>query len=302
MSATAEHIPAEHPPVSQFPVQPKTDAEVAFALNVRKAKALSQSTLAPKEYQGESGLPNVFIALEIAERIGASPLQVMQNLYIVNGKPGWSSSFLIATVNACGRFTPLRFEVQGGDDPFADTYRVRAHAKDKETGELCVGSWITWAMVKAEGWHSKSGSKWKTMPEQMFMYRAAAFWTRAYAPEQSLGIQTSDEVQDTTHVTVHSAQRGDAALEELGEKLKQRAALAHQGGELVDTSTGEVLPAAAATKPEAKSVKELKAELQLATTMDELAPLLPLIEEVPDDEERAALGVIYDSRVPAIAG
>lgn len=172
---------------------------VAFETAQRVGKALSASSLVPESYR--NNLPNCLIALEIAHRIGASPLMVMQNLYMVQGKPGWSSSFLIATVNASNRFTPLRFETRG-DDPFADDYRVRAKAKDKESGEECVGSWITWAMVKAEGWSTKGGSKWKTMPEQMFTYRAAAFWTRVYAPELSLGIRTQDELVDIGEAVV----------------------------------------------------------------------------------------------------
>lgn len=230
----------------------RSNDESAFALAVRKARALTSSTIVPKEYQGDGNLANALIALEVAERIGASPLQVMQNLYVVHGRPSWSSTFLIATVNGCGRFTPLRFETHG-DDPEHDSYRVRAVAKDRESGEVLNGSWITWKMVKAEGWHSKSGSKWKTMPEQMFMYRAAAFWTRMYAPELSLGIHTADEVTDTFGpAPAATVQRADLA--DLQERLQQRAALEHrpeveseqeapqERAPEVDPDTGEVLP------------------------------------------------------------
>lgn len=250
MNMPAEQHQAPPNNVQRLP----TAEESAFTLTVRKARALASSSLVPKEYQGEDGLPNVMIALEVADRIGASPLQVMQNLYVVHGKPSWSSTFLIATVNACGRFTPLRFETQGGDDPTADGYRVRAVAKDKDTSELCEGTWITWAMVRAEGWHSKSGSKWKTMPEQMFRYRAAAFWTRLFAPELSLGIHTADEMQDTFTGTVVN-QPSNADLDGLAERLRQRA-IEHDAPAAepeaepeapakppeCDPDTGEVLP------------------------------------------------------------
>lgn len=63
-------------------------------------------------------------------------------------------------------------------------------------GEVCIGTEITWDMVKSEGWLDKSGSKWKTMPEQMFNYRAAAFWARKFCPELLMGIPTADEVKD----------------------------------------------------------------------------------------------------------
>ena len=165
-----------------------------FEVAQREAKALAASDLVPTAYK--NNVANTLLAIEVAQRVGASPLAVMQNLAIVQGKPTWSASFLIACVNSCGQFSPLRFEVRGGDDASAKTYAVRAIATDKESGKDCIGSWITWAMVDAEGWSKKTGSKWGTMPEQMFMYRAAAFWSRVFAPEISLGMHTSDEVDD----------------------------------------------------------------------------------------------------------
>jgi hypothetical protein len=48
-------------------------------------------------------------------------------------------------------------------------------------------------MAKADGWYQKEGSKWKTLPQLMLMYRAAAFFSRTFCPELSLGMQTVDE-------------------------------------------------------------------------------------------------------------
>ena len=79
-----------------------------FELAQRAAKCLATSTLVPKEYQGN--LSNCIIALNMAQRLGADPLMVMQNLYLVHGRPSWSAQFLIATFNQCGRFEALRYE------------------------------------------------------------------------------------------------------------------------------------------------------------------------------------------------
>lgn len=163
-----------------------------FEAAQRMAKALASSSLVPEAYRGN--LPNVLIAMEMASRIGASVFAVMQNLDIIHGRPSWRAAFLIATVNAGGRFTPLRFRFEG--KPGTEEWGCRAYAKDKENGEECVGALITLGLAKSEGWASKNGSKWKTMPEQMLMYRAAAFWTRVFAPELSLGMQTAEEVAD----------------------------------------------------------------------------------------------------------
>jgi hypothetical protein len=159
----------------------------------RAAKALGSSTLVPKEYQGN--IANCLVAMELANRTGASVLLVMQNLHVIQGRPSWSASFLVGSVNTCGRFTPIRYEISG-TNPHDKTYGVRAFATDKATGEVLEGEWITWKMVDAEGWSKKPGSKWLTMPGQMFRYRAAAFWTRVYAPEISLGMHTMEEHED----------------------------------------------------------------------------------------------------------
>lgn len=163
-----------------------------FELAQRAAKALAASTLVPKEYQ--NNLPNCIIALNMAARVGADPLMVMQNLVVVHGKPTWSAQFLIATVNTCGRFSALRYEFFG--EKGADTWGCRAHAIERATGERLVGSDITIAIAKKEGWYGKSGSKWQSIPQQMLIYRAGAWWTRAYAPELSMGLQSTEEQSD----------------------------------------------------------------------------------------------------------
>jgi hypothetical protein len=174
-----------------------------FEAGIRMAKSLAAGTMVPTQYQ--NNISNCLIAMELASRVGASVFAVMQNLDIIHGRPGWRGTFLIATVNGSKRFTPIRFRWEEDGQPTTptninkrkDSFGCRAVAKDSETGEELVGALITWEMVKAEGWNSKSGSKWKTMPEQMFMYRAGAFWTRVYSPETSLGMQTQEEVFDT---------------------------------------------------------------------------------------------------------
>jgi len=169
-----------------------------FELAQRIAKSLASSTLVPKIYQGQEGLANCLIALEIANRIKISPMVVMQNMVPINGRPSWSSQYLIATVNACGRFSPLRYIFDNEDGPTS----CYCEAKDLTSGEVLRGEKITIAMAKAEGWYSRNGSKWQTMPGQMLRFRAASWWQRVYCPELSLGLPTQEEAIDVEAVTV----------------------------------------------------------------------------------------------------
>lgn len=166
----------------------------SFELMQRVSKAFSASDLVPQQYRGSDKIANCMIAMDMAQRMGANPLMVMQNLYIVHGTPSWSSKFLIATINASGRYSSLRYEWKG--EPGKPDYGCRAWAVELATGERLDGIWVTWDMVNAEGWSKKNGSKWLTMPDQMFVYRAAAFWQRAYAPELGMGLQTVEDVHD----------------------------------------------------------------------------------------------------------
>lgn len=248
-------------------VKTGTDTLAGFDLAQRVAKAYSSSSLIPEVFR--SNIPNCMIAMELSQRTGTGILAVMQNLYIVHGKPSWSSSYLIATVNTCGRFSPLRFKFQGAEGD--DNWGCRAYATDKETGEICTGSLITIGMAKVENWYSKKGSKWQTMPEQMLQYRAAAFWIRLFAPELSMGMQTKDEVQDVHYVeskiidqkieqdAIDFAEKDKAKFKKQDEEIENK--VDERFKNLGDNSDFE--------KTEAEKEAELNAELDRLAKEDE---------------------------------
>lgn len=160
-----------------------------FKNAMKMAEQLAKSDMIPAVYKGKP--ENCIIALELSNRLKLSPFLVMQNMYIVQGKPSWSSSFIISCINGSGRFTgPLKFEMD------ANRTKCRAWAVEKASGEKLVGPLITMEMAQSEGWLNKNGSKWKTMPELMLRYRAAAFFGRLYCPEIINGMLTDDEAQD----------------------------------------------------------------------------------------------------------
>jgi len=128
---------------------------------------------------------------------------VMQNLYIVHGNPSFSSKFLVASVNASGRYSSLRYEWQGEKGKPSWGCRCVAYEKT-DTKKECplAGTWVTIDMAEKEGWTKRPGSKWLTMPELMLQYRAAAFWQKAFCPEISMGFLSSEEYEDNPNATV----------------------------------------------------------------------------------------------------
>ena len=180
---------------ADFALTPIGQSVKQFELEQRMAQMYVQSTIVPATYRENIG--NAVIAIDMAIRMNANPLMVMQNLYVVNGIPSWSSKFLVATINQSGRYTPLHYEFCGTEGQNDWGCRVVAYeVGDKERKHPFEGTWVTIAMADAEGWMKKPGSKWKTMPELMLRYRAAAFWQRVYCPEIGMGFLTTEEVED----------------------------------------------------------------------------------------------------------
>lgn len=186
--ATTQNEIAKSPSTVEYGLSMWSDTKSMNAA-MKVANLLAKSQLLPEQYIGHP--ENCLIAIDIANRMRVSPLLVAQNLYVVKGKPAWSGSFAISAINNCGKFSALDFVFtdNGGGGCVAKATRL-------SDGKVLLSTEITLDMAKAEGWSTKNGSKWLTMPKQMLMYRAGSFFARAYCPEVLLGIQTLDEVQD----------------------------------------------------------------------------------------------------------
>lgn len=224
------------------------ESSQSFAHAQRVAKALSSSDLVPKEYRGDQGISNCLVAQNISKRVGADLLMVMQNLDIIHGSPSWSSQFIIGALNSCGRFSPLRYETEElGRKEIEYSYwtgkgnnrrqkqatievndkRCRAVTTDNN-GNRLDGPYVSIEMAVKEGWYTKSGSKWKTMPELMIRYRAAAFFGRLYAPEILMGMKTTDEIRDIAGAGAKNARGTDepidlTGVDELNDEIESEA-------------------------------------------------------------------------------
>ena len=217
------------------------DTAGGFALIQRMARAFSESTMVPEqyrniivkkvrggreqEYPNPAALSNCIIALDIATRLNINPLMVMQNLYVVEGRPSWSSSYIIASINVCNKYGPLHFEIRDLEERDVEwtikewydapngkraTREItkKARIKDKEciawaiekvTGERIESPPVSIGMAVAEGWYGKNGSKWQTMPEVMLRYRAASFFGKMYVPERLMGLPSAEEAQEIVY-------------------------------------------------------------------------------------------------------
>ena len=172
------------------PVTVWTDKK-QFDQLLRAANMLSQTSIIPATYQGKP--QDCFVALEMATRMGVSPLVVMQNMYVVKGKPAWAGQACTMFINSCGKFAGAKHAYTG--ERGTDSRGCYVTATRISDGVQVNGVEVTIAMAKAEGW--TSNTKWRNMPELMLAYRASAFFARVHCPEALMGVQLVDEIYDT---------------------------------------------------------------------------------------------------------
>lgn len=162
-----------------------------FLMATQMAKALAASTIVPGAFQNNVG--NCLIAIEQAQRLSISPMTVMQNLHVIQGRQSWSSKFLIAMINDSKKFD---IELQFDETKDKEGKPFSCVAWTMKNGRRVEGMTVDMDMAKSEGWLAKNGSKWKTMPQLMLRYRAASFFSSLNCPELTLGLYTKEELID----------------------------------------------------------------------------------------------------------
>ena len=161
-------------------------APAHFEHSQRVAKMFAASELVPPHLRGK--MADCLIAYAIAKRTREEPLVVLQNIYFVSGRAGWSATYMIAKANRSGVFARrINWRVEGE----GKNLRVTAVATLADSGEP-VEATASMAMAEAEGW--TKNPKYRTMPDQMLRYRSATMLIRLFAPEVMMGLPVADEI------------------------------------------------------------------------------------------------------------
>ena len=263
----------------------------SFELTQRMAKMFSTSSLVPAQFRdtvekynsatrqkelvkNPEALANCAIALDMASRLNANPIMVMQNLYVIEGRPSWSSQWIIACVNKSGRFSPLQFRIEdlgeqevqyeefawvsGKKQSSIKKAVIRnlvcvAHAKSLDTGEVVESAPVSMELAVKEGWYGKNGSKWQTMPEVMLRYRAAAFFGRVYAPDLLMGFQSQEEAEELAYIeTAPTGEVVESTVKVTKGKMKKAEAVAEP--EPAQATEPEQVPEATTVKVDDQTI------------------------------------------------
>jgi len=169
----------------------------------RWARLYQSADIIPADWSRDGNikraLARIVIVLNLANKKGTDPLILLQNVQFIQGHMCWRSTFMLQLLRMVGwkefqwEFTgdPQKPEFWKNPDNGCIFSAVNPDSKEREQGtKLTVGT------VVAEGWDNRKGNKWKTMTEQLFKYRSAAFFCRTNAPEVLAGFYTTDEVND----------------------------------------------------------------------------------------------------------
>jgi hypothetical protein len=245
----------------------KSEGPVLSPALQQLAEQISRSTIIPKEFAGSPS--NCLIALEMAHRIGAGILQVMQSLYIVHGKPSWSGQFIIACVNSTKRFSTLRFHFN------EDKSECYAFAKDSDGNEL-KGPSVSIDMAKKEGWWARN-PKWQNMTELMMTYRAGTFFGRVYAPDVLMGMKEDYEVIEAEAVTIKDAK--------VPPSQTTKDIIADAAGTKNDEKLSEALEKPEPPKPEPEKPKKKETSSAKAASNSPSTPKQRLKVKAPLTEE-----------------
>lgn len=189
-----------------------TIAKEQFALDQRMGQSLMQSMFFPENIRGDLG--SAMMISDISKRMDVSPMEVAQNIYFVHGKPSFSSKYMVARLNTSGCIIGSLEVVMAEDKQSCYCKGI-----DAKTGKEKIGITITMEMAKAEGWSTKSGSKWKTMPELMLTYRAQSFFVNTYYPQVMYGMPTVEELND-----VEVLKDGDYTVETVAQEVEEKTA------------------------------------------------------------------------------
>ena len=152
------------------------------------ANLIAGSDFAPKDYRGKP--ENVMIAIQMGIDLGLKPMQALQNIAVINGRPSiYGDAALALVMPALERFVEL-FEGEEGKDDYAAVCIAKRKGWPDETRRT-----FSIADAKKANLWGKAGP-WQTYPKRMLQWRARGFALRDVGSDLLLGLVLVEEAQD----------------------------------------------------------------------------------------------------------
>jgi hypothetical protein len=183
-NAVVERKPTNIQMGSHGGLQP-TDLEGLWRLSL----IMSKSGFMPK---GLTTTEAVFVAVQMGLEVGLSPMQAVQNIAVINGRPTIWGDAQLALIQGSGQLEIFKeyFEGEWGKSNFKAVCQVRRRGFDVVTSEFSMED------ARVAGLLSKEGP-WKTYPKRMLQMRARGFALRDTFADVLKGIKSTEEALDT---------------------------------------------------------------------------------------------------------
>ena len=305
----------------QFDLSPQT-----FEQALTFSNYLADSDMVPKDFKGKPG--NCLVAIQWGMEIGLKPLQAMQNIAVINGRPSLWGDAVIALV----RSSPLCEYIIEEDDGRTATCRVKRRGEPEQSRSFSMDD------AKAAGLLGKQGP-WTQYPKRMRQMRARAFAVRDVFPDVLKGLPVAEEVMDTpserhmgqverveptTPQPAYTPEQfadllpswrkaiaaGKATADSVVGKIKTKGTVTAEQESAIRAPIEQPAPqpmqqqAEAVTdvqpkgepEPQPITEKSVGDKLHAAATLDALYEAADLIGEVTDAEGRARLTAYFEER------
>jgi len=243
------------------------------------ADRMAKSSLVPKDFQGNPG--NILVAVQWGAEIGLQPLQAMQSIAVINGRPSVWGDALLAMVRGSPACEYVREHIDGDGEAMVAVCQVKRRGDVEQ-----VRAWSV-ADAKKAGLWNKQGP-WSQYPKRMLQMRARAFALRDVFPDVLRGMAVAEEAADLPRErditpAAETPRHGNAGL------MAALAVTAPAPAEQIDTSTGEVLPAV--------TLAQVTAAIAAAQSEDDLNAAADLARQLDSDDDKAAARKAYAARM-----
>lgn len=169
---------------------------------IRFAEMLSKAEIVPKDFQGKAG--NILVAIQWGMELGLQPMQAMQNIAIINGRPSlWGD----AVIALCKGSPACEYIVEEVTDS-------AAICKVKRKGEPEQSRTFTMEDAQRAGLKGKSGP-WSQYPKRMMQMRARSWALRDVFPDVLRGMPVAEEQMDAIEIDVTPLRQEASAPQEL---------------------------------------------------------------------------------------
>lgn len=152
---------------------------------------LADSSIVPKDFQGKPG--NVLVAVQWGAEIGLKPLQAMQNIAVINGRPSVWGDAVLALVQSSPACKDVIEFYEGQGDDYAAVCIAQRHGREDKKSRFSLQD------AKAAGLLGKSGP-WAQYRDRMLKMRARAFALRDQFADVLKGMPIAEEVMDYTDI------------------------------------------------------------------------------------------------------